>query len=181
MLYWGMIGFFFSSYFLERIFVVFLLSVEDILTYWNKLSSLPFVLLKARRSYHVLSAPINILMHLHTVIHAYILSACTPKHTHTQTHALHLNRLMHHRTVAYVFRNGRPMEEKALPSSCISLLPKAPRFRRSSTAPPTSSTSTFSLTSAYLQLDSGWNTKVSKKYCFSLTVILNTNTPEEKY
>lgn len=64
---------------------------------------------------------------------------------------------------AYIVSYGRPVQKIALLNHTINLLPKAPPCRLSSTAPPTNSTCTSSRISVCLQLDSGWNTKVSEK------------------
>lgn len=77
-----------------------------------------------------------------------------------------------------IVSNGRPMQEIELLNSMIILIPKAPPSQRSSTAPPTNSTSTFFLTLACLQLDSGWNTKVSKN---AVVLDVKYKHPEDKY
>lgn len=83
---------------------------------------------------------------------------------HARTHTIwkhKKNRLFSYLPLAIVCY-GRPLREIESLNSLINLIPKAPQSQRSSTAPPTSSTSTFFLTSVCLQLDSGWNTKVSE-------------------
>lgn len=98
---------------------------------------------------------------------------------HTHTKHSYTPQLFSYLPAAYTVSYGGPMQEISLLNSTINLLPKAPRSPLSSTAPPTNSTSTSSLILVCLQLDSGWNTKVSEKQFTPLDV--KYQHPEDKY